>query len=303
MTTPSAEPRIVVDERFGHRRVDPTPPEDALARFYESQYYDLMRRNRTADILRRLMAGGEEAAKERAWLHATIYDDIRHAIETHGQGRRVLDVGCGNGELVAYLAKAGFDAEGVEPSAEAVAAAQRNGLRVHEATFQEFTRHAPRQGAYDAVTIVNVLEHVPDPAATMTAARRLLRPGGLVVARVPNDFSDLQAAAKRQLGVRPWWVAVPQHLNYFDLASLQRLFRGTGFEPVYATGDFPMEMFLLMGENYVGHPEVGERCHEQQVRFETSIPPEVRRRMYEALGAVGIGRSILLAGQATGVPG
>ena len=87
------------------------------------------------------------------------------------------------------------------------------------------------------------------------------------------------------------------HINYFDFESLGGLLERKGLEVVHRQGDFPMELFLLMGENYVGDSEVGERCHEKRVRFETALPAELRRCMYEALAGVGVGRSCLVCGR------
>jgi hypothetical protein len=70
-----------------------------------------------------------------------------------------------------------------------------------------------------------------------------------------------------------------------------------GFETVYSQSDFPMEMFLLMGENYVGNPEVGSRCHARRVRFDLGLQPELRRKMYSALASAGVGRTCLVFGK------
>ena len=50
-----------------------------------------------------------------------------------------------------------------------------------------------------------------------------------------------------------------------------------------------MEMFLLMGENYIGNPEVGGRCHARRVQFDLGLQPELRRKIYSALGSAGVG--------------
>ena len=121
--------------------------------------------------------------------------------------------------------------------------------------------------------LLNVLEHVPHPEEMLTGIWRLLEPGGLLYIRVPNDFNPLQAAAQRKLGAEPWWIAVPDHVNYFDVESLCALTRQIGFEPVDVQADFPMELFLLMGLTYIGDPEVGARCHAYRVEAERSMEP------------------------------
>ena len=58
---------------------------------------------------------------------------------------------------------------------------------------------------------------------------------------------------------------------------------------------FPIEMFLLMGEDYVGHPEVGRACHERRMAFERALIDASRidelARLYRALAAAGLGRT------------
>lgn len=115
--------------------------------------------------------------------------------------------------------------------------------------------------------------------------------------KVPNDFSEIQLAAHKQLGKEAWWTAIPDHINYFDFQSLHSLLERMGVEVIYSQGDFPMELFLLMGDDYVGNPEVGSRCHQRRVRFEMAIPDELRRRIYRALAEVGVGRDCLVFGR------
>lgn len=295
--------RVIDDPRHGYKRLDPIPADGALGAFYESQYYDLIRRGGRAPEIRRLMAGGAEAASERGWLTATQYEDIRFLIERYAPGRRVLDVGCGIGDLLAFLKEQRFDPTGIEPSAEASAAARKRGLKVQTAVLEDFVReHEAAAGApgYDAVILASVLEHVPDPMRVLALAHRLLREGGCLVVHVPNDFSEMQAAAHRQRGGAPWWVAAPDHINYFNFHSLGVCFEKSGYAVVHTQGDFPMELFLLMGESYIGDPELGRACHQKRVRFEMALEPDFRRRIYQALAAVGVGRAITMVGRKEG---
>lgn len=306
---PPAEPKstrhaVTVDPVHGYRRLDPLPSASELGRFYESEYYDLLRGGGRAPDLRRLLAGGAEAERERAWLRETLYADITAELRAHGGGGgRVLDIGCGRGDLLEWLADEGFEAHGIEPSDEAAALARERGLDARTATVADLTEGPGPLPAYDAVTLLNVLEHVPEPAALLGQVRRLLAPGALVYIRVPNDFNPLQLAAQEKLDADPWWIAVPDHVNYFDLESLAGLCRSVGLDPVDVQADFPMELFLLMGIDYVSDPARGAACHAYRVEAERALPTEVRRALFRAFAAAGVGRNARLLARDSGQRG
>jgi hypothetical protein len=96
------------------------------------------------------------------------------------------------------------------------------------------------------------------------------------------------------LGGEPWWVAVPDHVNYFDHASIGALVERAGFEIVQRSADFPMELFLLMGDDYRTDPAVGREVHERRRRAEMALEPATRRALGQAWAAAGIGRNALV---------
>ena len=291
----NAQPHpTVTDPELGFRRLDPLPAADELAAFYESRYYDLIRRGGRAPEIGRLLAGGETAAREREWLAATLYADLVDGLETHGAGGgRVLDIGAGTGDLVAHLQSAGLRASGIEPSQDASRLARERWLDVAAATVEQWAADPAHRGAYAGAVLINVLEHVPQPQALLATIGTLLAPGGVLCVRVPNDFSDWQAAAAAACGHDGWWVAAPDHIHYFSHDSLARTLAACGFEPVQLTTDFPMEFFLLMGEDYVADPALGPGLHERRRRFELALPAALRRRLYAAFASVGAGRNTL----------
>ena len=135
---------------------------------------------------------------------------------------------------------------------------------------------------FDAIHCAQVLEHVLDPEACVARIASLLAPGGVAFVEVPNDFNVLQETARAKLGKAAWWVAPDHHLNYFDGASLAALLARHGLEEVDRVASFPIEMFLLMGDDYVGHPR--------------SAPPATARRMAFERALIDAGRIDELAG-------
>ena len=74
------------------------------------------------------------------------------------------------------------------------------------------------------------------------------------------------------------------------------MFEATGFEVIDQWGDFPMELFLLMGNDYVADPSVGPSCHARRQRFELSLDVGARKSFGRCLVPLGWGRnSIVIA--------
>ena len=295
---------VAKDPRYGFFRLNPVPNERWLRGFYESKYYEIIRSGRRGQDLQRLLRGGAAARQERGWLQKTLYADVRSFLEEsiprRGARRKILDIGCGTGDFLEFMRSGGWSVSGLDLSPEAARAARRKGIEVEEQPLEKLLRRRLiREGSYQAVTLFHVLEHLPRPAQMLRAARRLLAPGGILVVQVPNDFNPLQLSVVNGSRAKPWWVVSPDHINYFSFPSLRTLFQKIGLQPVRAQGDFPMELFLLLGRefDYVGRPEIGRRCHEGRIRFDTSIPEEVRRRLYGSLAEVGLGRNCLVFGR------
>lgn len=138
---------------------------------------------------------------------------------------RVLDIGCASGAFLKLALQAGWQAAGVEPSsvlAEAATRTTEGRADIQCCTFRD-ARFAP--GSFDAITLWDVLEHVPDPLAFARACRDLLKLDGVLFVNVPA----IDSRVARLLGKR-WPLLLPEHLNYFTRRSLERCARAGGFQ-------------------------------------------------------------------------
>lgn len=255
----------------GFRHLWPIPEPERLDEFYAKQYVDpLVKTNLGRKI--RLLAS---------------------ACVTQGT---LLDVGAGNGDASAAFAQAGFQVTSLEPGQQAVAHLRQQGFETLQAALPA---HNSGGSKHDVAHLSYVLEHVPNPAEVLNNLRESwVTAAGWLILDVPNDFNAWQQRAAKAVG--PWWVVAPDHINYFTKDSLANLLNRCGWTPTAWTSDFPMEMFLLMGEHYVGAPEVGKACHQRRLNFEAAFAdaPEALDTFYEALADQGLGRSITVLARA-----
>ena len=281
-----AHHRIIDCAACGFKHALPLPDVEAMERAYRENYYAEEKPNFLA-----------HAGQDQDWFLLSQTDKLEileRLLPPHR--RRLLDIGCGPGFFLQTAIQRGWNAHGIEPSRQAAAHARELGATVTEGFFG--SRTAASLGRFDAITLTNMLEHVPDPVAILKEAHGALEPGGVLCVGVPNDFSPMQAAARAATGADDWWVAPPHHLNYFDFSSLSALLTRLGFSVAERTTSFPMEAFLMMGENYTADPALGRACHNRRKRFDMAFEAaglkETRRAFYRALADAGLGREAVI---------
>ncbi len=195
---------IVRCRSCGHMQVDPMPSEEIL----ESAYAD---------------AASEDYVEEEAGQRETarrILDRVASHVE--GESPRLLDLGCWVGFLLAEAKARGWMTLGVEPSRFASSyARERLGLDVRTADLLE--ADLP-EGAFDAIVLGDVIEHLVDPGEALDRSAGLLAPGGVLAMMLPDAGSRLA----RLLG-RRWWSVIPTHLQYFTRGSMSTLLSRHGW--------------------------------------------------------------------------
>jgi SAM-dependent methyltransferase len=218
--------------------LDPMPRPEDLPSFYRAYFTHGERPPKGDGPLRRMAMAVRRGYLASRWkcgrgssvlgllarLHPPWRDELDlRAMHMEGKpGGRLLEVGCGNGDLLAGARDHGWAAEGLDFDPAAVAAARARGLSVREGDLSSAAFPA---SAFDAVVAVHLVEHVPDPAAFLDEAARVLAPGGRLVLVTPN----LRSRGARRFGAAWRELDPPRHLHLFPPRTLARLVEGRGF--------------------------------------------------------------------------
>ena len=152
-------------------------------------------------------------------------------------GKSVLDVGCGGGILAEAMAQRGARVTGIDLSDRALSVAQlhllesRLAVRYEKVTVEDYAGlHA---GEFDAVTCMELLEHVPEPASMVAACARLVRPGGQVffstINRNPKSYLFAVIGAEYVLKLLP--KGTHDYLRFVKPSELAHWNRDSGLRP------------------------------------------------------------------------
>lgn len=273
----------------GYKHATPIPTEKELDEIYRHEYYS---DEKPLYI--------EHFKQDLDWWNIA-YSDRYDTFEARlpAGSRRLLDIGSGPGYFLKHGKDRGWDVLGVEPSERAATHSRSLGLDIVEEFLD--AELAKKLGKFDAIHMSEVLEHIPQPAKLLRIAHELLNPGGIICVVVPNDYSPFQKALREAQGFEPWWVAPPHHLNYFDFDSIEQLLQKTGFTDTTREATFPIDLFLLMGENYVGNDAKGRECHSKRKTLERALHGagmnELKRRLFRSFADLGIGREACVYGR------
>jgi len=141
--------------------------------------------------------------------------ELLRALAHRTRGRKLLDVGCGDGQLIETALSEGWNATGIDLSESAIRICRQRGLSASKTDFFDGSFDARR---FDVIIMSELIEHVPSPQRFLKRAADLLEPGGILYLTTPN-FGSL---ARRMLG-EDWSVIHPEHIGYFERTTLRQM--------------------------------------------------------------------------------
>lgn len=203
-----------------------------------------------------------EELKRLLFIVEEVNRDLRY-----DTSRRILEVGCGNGNVSRGIASMGYQVLGVDIDKESIELARSNNPLPNLDFRAEAAEDLKEHGSFDAIVCTEVLEHLDDPTVVLNYVKENLRPGGLFISTVPNGFGprellmtkpqqflqkngmgDGLLTIKRALGYGHGTVQSSnpdlEHVQFFSKARIVGLHREAGFRLLkFGHGEFISSVF------------------------------------------------------------
>jgi len=210
---------IVKCTQCGLLYLDPMPTDDERTAYYNSPaYFHGDEAGYTSDYTKQRASIERESLRRLGRIEALLPKPL-------GSARRILDLGCAAGYFLGVAQRRGWDIAGVELARDMAAHASASlGITVGTG----FDPDKFDAASFDAITLWEVIEHLPQACDTLRAARHLIKPGGVVAISTPNT-GHWQAQTHPE-----WWreFKPPAHLVFFTDATLGETLQRSGFTRV-----------------------------------------------------------------------
>lgn len=170
----------------------------------------------------------QEYFQARDHLDLHLAESLKILIQDRGL-KKILDVGCGTGQLVAFLNKNGFEAFGCDNTQEAIKQARK--INSPQAIIQASATELPfKNNSFDLVTAVSLIEHLEgkEPQDFIKESYRILKPGCFIFLITPNFDSPFRFI----FGKKWFGFSDPTHVQFFTPRSLATLLKTQGFSNI-----------------------------------------------------------------------
>jgi 2-polyprenyl-3-methyl-5-hydroxy-6-metoxy-1,4-benzoquinol methylase len=283
---------MIIKNEYGFFSLENKPSPDELAKYYSDKYYQNASGNYEQNYSKEEVEYFKNKIAERFYL-------IQKTLPPKSE-MNFLDVGCGEGWVLKYFFERGWQVTGLDYSNYGCSKFNPDCLPflIVNDIYQSLDNLLAQGMSYDVVWLDNVLEHVLDPEKLIQNIKPIVKQNGLLVIEVPNDFSILQDfLIKNEYVDREYWIAIPDHISYFNRPGLENLLHAFGWSSIAILADYPIDWNLLNDKtNYVMDKSVGKACHMERVVFENLIhqqPIEKVIQLYKAMADIGLGRQIV----------
>ena len=281
--------------------VIPLPTKIELSQHYKKNYYTKIKPNYI-----------KKYQKELDYWNL-IFDEKLNFLETKikRKNKSIFDLGSGSGYFLKRAKEKGWKVDGIEPNLVAANHSKKIGIPVVNDFFENI--NIDKMKKFDSINLFDVLEHVSNPIELLKNCHKLLRSKGIIMIEVPNDYNPLQKIVQQSLKKDQYWLTLltksrnyhwsskMDHINYFNFSSLRKLLKKLQFNVIYEQSTFPLELFLLMGDDYLKNEKIGKNIHKKRMIMEKNLMnnknQEIKENLYHKFAQLGIGRTAIFFAQ------
>lgn len=275
--------------KYGFHYVEDPPSSEELRKYYQEKYYQEEKGN----YRKKYDAPEEKYIRLKIEQKLKLIERINPSVT-----KTLIDIGCGEGFTLSYFKRNGWNVTGLDYSEYGCNAMNPDCLEnlITGDVFENIQKLISSQSKFGVIWMSNVLEHVLDPVQLLLDCRALISQGGILVVQVPNDFSELQKQLVKKQKTNEFWIAIPDHLSYFNRESLEKTCSECGWDTKSIIADFPIDWYLVNDHsNYITDRSKGHQAHHSRIELEIKVHEsgiEKANAFYSALADVGMGRQI-----------
>jgi SAM-dependent methyltransferase len=215
-------PTVFNNKQFGYKHckncglvfINPLPAADDYGMMYSASYHDEFYFNETAPD----------------------YINWYQLLEKYGNGKKILDFGCGDASFLKFFHQRNYQCTGVEYDPALVDRLRKENPAIQFYTVDEFWK---QEEQYNVIFMGDVLEHISTPAAFLNRLMDKLKAGGLIAAQGPLEnnrnlalrFRKLTSGIKTTLSKSPIASHVPYHISFSNAKNQKAVFERAGLEP------------------------------------------------------------------------